>query len=200
MIAWLRGSQARPGRGNLVARSPRLRVVDRCCQRVMCLGQIPSRAAWLAAVAVTATVLAAAMPAPAVTATGGSAWYRASRQSLTLLFRIEGHRVALVWGSYREHCSSGRPHRGFIDNAQFNRRINQNGRFRWRTLAEADTFTFFQKGHGTVHPNALTGQFFVQFTQSGSVDKRCWTGRSFNNPWTRFVARRLGGPPQSGRG
>lgn len=131
---------------------------------------------------------------PSVSSAADGTWYRASRPALTLLFKVEGNRVSVMRGFYRQHCSNGRRHTFTIRRAEFNRPINEVGRFRWESSTNVDTFSFLERGRGTVHPKLLTGHFFNQFTRAVPGNSyRCWTGRSFRDPWSYFAARRLAG-------
>jgi hypothetical protein len=123
--------------------------------------------------------------------------YRMKRDGLGIFFRTQGQRVAELRIYYTMRCEDGRLARAATRLKKLNRPIDRNtGRFTYQFGNNTDTAVFTEKMIGFVSKKRIKGRFASKdFDQQGP----CWTGRSLDDPWIRFVAKRVT-PPEGGKG
>jgi hypothetical protein len=119
------------------------------------------------------------------------------RDGLGIFFRTQGQRVAEMRIYYTLRCESGRERRAISRRNPFNRPIDPNtGRFTYQFESNTDTAVDTEKMIGFVSGQRIRGRFAAKiFDQQGP----CWTGKGLDDPWVRFVAKRVT-PPAGGKG
>jgi hypothetical protein len=99
---------------------------------------------------------------------------------------------------YTLRCESGRERRAISRRNPFNRPIDPNtGRFTFSDESNDDfSGVRTRRMVGFVAEKRIRGRFAAKiFDQQGP----CWTGKGLDDPWVRFVAKRVT-PPAGGKG
>jgi hypothetical protein len=111
--------------------------------------------------------------------------YTARRSGFSIELKTQRRKVVEIAGRYTLHCSDGRvAYPDFAFGPRFIRN-GPGGTFKARFEAQIE-----RKIRGTVRNGAITGHLFHRLSPPFDRRPDCWSGRSLNDPWVRFVARR----------
>ena len=134
----------------------------------------------------------------AVPAQADAAYYAASRvtadkPNFHIDLTVRGNRITEINLRASQRCAYPNPdHAAAVWRGGFDRpiRIRANGRFR-KVYRFSGAEYFSSAGIlGRVSGNRIVGFVHSRVFDNLAGQSKCWTGRSWRDPWVRFVARR----------
>ena len=128
-------------------------------------------------------------------ASTNAAYYEGSREvsyplqpDIHIEITVRDRYIVRAEGRFPTRCRPPGQGNSFFSYDRLHARIGADGRFRWRREYRDGDYRAVDAMVGRLDGRVIRARFASRF--AAFVGDRCWSGRSYGDPWVRIVARR----------